>query len=161
MKLLEEDIYKLRKALLEQEEMDILNKESSREKLKHAQNKIEEYEERIKEVLKEKNNLYESLQKEYEKWHDEEYKKQEYWKESENNRQKCIGRIKELENLLYDAKETICQLENETCRLEAYIGDKNISIENHVTRITNLEGIIQKYEVEKEKWGETMKDSED
>ena len=34
--------------------------------------------------------------------------------------------------------------------------EKNMSIDNHVSRITNLESIIKKYEIEKEKWGETI-----
>lgn len=154
LKLCEEDIYKLRKALLDQEEMEISNKDVHRDKMKHQSSKINQLDETIKSMKTDKEKLKDALQKEHEKWHNEEQKKKEFWEKSESTRLKNITRIKELETTVDN--DRIC-LEDKDAELE----EKKQTIENYNNRNMNLEKIIKKYEVEKEKWSETIKDQED
>merc|ERR1712194_615073 len=113
IKLCEEDIYKLRKALLDQESMEISNKEGHRDSVKHINKKVAQFEDQIKVMKNDKEKLKDALQKEHERWHNEEHKKKEFWEKSKATRLKNLKTIKELENIVDKERIEAEERENE------------------------------------------------
>jgi hypothetical protein len=82
----EEEMYRLRKTILDMEEAEISNKEKLRHVTSSMNQQMSELERELREVLTEKEQMGEALQEEYQKWLDVEAKQKEHWEESESTR---------------------------------------------------------------------------